>query len=61
MITEWIGSGMGAPDKFLIGNRGEFDNESYYEFAEQLNIEICATGAHFSYHVPMESVSITTT
>ena len=26
VITEWIGAVMGAPDKFLIGNGGEFDN-----------------------------------
>ena len=45
VITEWIGAGMGAPDKFLIDNGGEFDNESYHEFAEQFNVEICATGA----------------
>ena len=30
--------GMGAPDKFLIDNGGEFDNESYREFAEQFNV-----------------------
>ena len=30
VITEWIGPGMGAPDKCLIDNRGEFDNESYH-------------------------------
>ena len=36
---------MGAPNKFLIDNGGEFDNESYHEFAEQFNFEICATGA----------------
>ena len=36
---------MGAPDKFLIDNGGEFNNESYHEFAEQFNVEICATGA----------------
>ena len=36
---------MCAPDKFLIDNRGEFDNGSYHEFAEQFNVEICATGA----------------
>ena len=36
---------MGAPDKFLIDSRGEFDNESYHDFTEQFNVEICATGA----------------
>ena len=45
VITEWIGAGMGAPDKFLIDNGGEFNNESYHEFTEQFNVEICATGA----------------
>ena len=45
VITEWIGAGMGAPNKSLIDNGGEFDDESYHEFAEQFNVEICATGA----------------
>ena len=36
---------MGAPNKFLIDNRGEFDNESHCEFVEQLNVEICTTRA----------------
>ena len=45
IITEWIGDGMGATNKFLIDNRGEFDNESHCEFAEQLNVEICTTRA----------------
>ena len=45
VITEWIGAGMGAFDKFLIDNGGEFDIESYNEFAEQFNVEICATRA----------------
>ena len=40
-----IGAGMGAPDKFLIDNGGEFNNESRHEFAEQFNVEICETGA----------------
>ena len=44
MITEWIGACIGAPDKVLIDNGGELDNESYREFAEQFNVEICATG-----------------
>ena len=44
VITEWIGAGIGASDTFLIDNGGEFDNESYHEFAEQFNVEICATG-----------------
>ena len=39
VITEWIGAGMDAPDKFLIDNGGEFDNESYHEFAEQFNVQ----------------------
>ena len=35
----------GCSDNFLIDNGGEFNNESYHEFAEQFNVEICATGA----------------
>ena len=45
VITECAGVDMCAPNKFLIDNGGEFDNESYHEFAEQFNVEICATGA----------------
>ena len=59
VITEWIGAGMGASNKFLIDNGGEFSSESYHEFAEQFNVEICATGLH-SLRGPMESVSVTT-
>ena len=49
VITEWIGAGKGASDKFLIDNRGEFDNESSREFTEQFNVEICAAGAKSSW------------
>ena len=41
LITEWIR----ALDKFLIDNGSESDNESYHEFSEYFNVEICATGA----------------
>ena len=45
VTRELIGAGMGALDKFLTDNGGEFDNESCREFSEQFNVEICATRA----------------
>lgn len=45
VILMWIASGLGAPEKFLIDNGGEFCNSIYKEMAEQFNVEICSTGA----------------
>ena len=45
VVAKWTGASMSAPDKFLIGKVGEFDNESCRELAEQFNVGICATGA----------------
>ena len=45
-VTTWIAAGMGAPNKTLVDNGGEFDNNEYLEAMEQFNIEVCATGAH---------------
>ncbi|PIK35546.1 hypothetical protein BSL78_27628 [Apostichopus japonicus] len=42
----WIGSGMGAPKKFLSDNGGEFANEEFRDMAENLNIEIWNTAGY---------------
>ena len=39
----WIGSGMGAPRKFLSDNGGEFANEQFRDMAENLSIEVWNT------------------
>ena len=44
-ITTWTANGLGAPEKVLVNNGGEFDNPFYLEAMEQYNIEVCATGA----------------
>ena len=45
-ISTWIASGMGAPNKVLVDNGGEFDNPELLEAMEQFNIEVCATAAY---------------
>ena len=45
VILMWIASGLGAPEKFLTDNGGEFCNEVYKEMAEQFNVQVCTTGA----------------
>ena len=38
--------GLGAPNKVLVDNGGEFDNLVYIEALEQYNIEPITTGAN---------------
>jgi len=45
-IITWIASGMGAPNKVLVDNGGEFDNKEYVEAMEQYSIDVCATGTY---------------
>jgi len=45
-INTWIASGLGAPNKVLVDNGGEFDNPELLEAMEQFNIEVCATAAY---------------
>ena len=45
-INTWIAAGMGASNKVLVDNGGEFDNPELLEAMEQFNIEVCATGAY---------------
>ena len=42
----WIGSGLGAPKKFLADNGGEFANEEYKDMSSNLNIELINTAAY---------------
>ena len=44
LFKHWIAL-FGTPKMFLSGNRREFNNEDFREIVEQLNINICTTGA----------------
>ena len=43
VMLMWIGSDLGAPEKFLAENRGEFANEKYKGMCENLNIQVWNT------------------
>ena len=45
-ITEWIAMELGAPNRVLVDNGGEFDNEIYIEAMEQYNVEPITTEAN---------------
>ena len=45
----WIGSGLGAPQKFLPDSGGAFANEEYWDMFENLNIEVMKTAAESSW------------
>ena len=45
-INTWIAAGMGASNKVVVDNGGEFDNPELLEAMEQFNIEVCATAAY---------------
>ena len=57
IATEWIAAGFGPPKKFLVDNRGEFDNAEYREMAEQFNVEVVLR--QHTRHGPMGSVKET--
>ena len=42
----WIGSGLGAPTKFLADNGGEFANDEYKDMHSNQNIETINTAAY---------------
>ena len=46
VMIMWIGSGLGAPKKFLADNGGEFANEQFRDMCENLNIEVLNTAAY---------------
>ena len=41
----WVGSGLGAPNKFLADNGGEFSNKEYRDMCENLNVDVLCTAA----------------
>ena len=45
-IMEWIGIGLGAPEKLLVDNGGEFNNPDYLDAMEQINVEVMATAVN---------------
>ena len=46
VMIMWIGSGLGAPKKFLADNGREFANEQYKDMYSNLNIEPINTAAY---------------
>ena len=46
IITTWIGSGLGAPRKFLCDNGGEFANNTLLDLCKNMNIEVMHTAAY---------------
>ena len=45
VITQWIGSGLGAPRKLLCDNGGEWANQTFLDLCENMNIEVMHTAA----------------
>ena len=45
IFTMWVGAGLGAPEKFIADNGGEFANNEYRDMAENLNIHVINTAA----------------
>ena len=45
IITQWIGSGLGAPLKIFCDNGGEFANQTFLDMCENMNIEVMHTAA----------------
>ena len=46
VITQWIGSGLGAPLKILCDNGGEFSNQTFFDLCENMNIEVMHTAGY---------------
>ena len=46
IITTWLGSGLGAPRKFLCDNGGEFANNCFLDLCENMNIQVMHTAAY---------------
>ena len=46
IITTWLGSGLGAPRKFLCDNGGEFSNNTLLDLCKNMNIEVMHTSAY---------------
>ena len=45
IVTQWIGSGLGAPGKILCDNGGEFANQTFLDLCENMNMEVMHTAA----------------
>lgn len=46
IIEIWLGTGLGAPMKFLCDNGGEFANKLFLEMCENMNIQVMHTAAY---------------
>jgi len=46
IIETWLGTGLGAPVKFLCDNGGEFANNTFLEMCENMNIQVMHTAAY---------------
>ena len=46
IIVTWLGSGLGAPMKFLCDNGAEFANNTFLDLCENMNIEVMHTSAY---------------
>ena len=46
IIETWLGTGLGAPMKFLCDNGGEFANNTFLDMCENMNIRVMHTAAH---------------
>ena len=46
IMETWLGTGLGAPVKFLCDNGGEFANTAFLEMCENMNIQVMHTAAY---------------
>ena len=46
IIEIWLGTGIGAPEKVLCDNGGEWANNTFLELCEQMNIRVMHTAAY---------------
>ena len=46
ILEIWLGTGIGAPEKFLCDNGGEFANKTFLELCENMNIRVMHTAAY---------------
>ena len=49
LIEMWMGTGLGAPEKILCDNGGEFANSEFLDMCENLNIRVMHTAAESPY------------
>lgn len=46
VVETWLGTGLGAPKKFLCDNGGEFANNMFLDMCENTNIQVMHTAAY---------------